>query len=157
MGVSTTWHEYPTVRPGLKELEFTMTANAGPDLENLEAQPFPRLMGIEIVSAEAISVRARLLVRRELCTSGHILHGGAIMAFADTLGAIGTVLNLPPGAGTATIESKTNFFAPAAEGSVVHAESTPLHIGRRTSVWQTRLTREDGKLLAQVIQTQAVL
>ncbi len=134
-----------------------MSDRAAPDLDTLDAQPFPRLMGVEITSAEAGCVRARLLVRRELCTSGRILHGGAIMAFADTLGAIGAVLNLPKGAGTATIESKTNFFAPAPEGTMVTAESTPLHIGRRTSVWQTRLTREDGKLLAQVVQTQAVL
>jgi uncharacterized protein (TIGR00369 family) len=98
-----------------------------------------------------------LVVRTELCTSGHILHGGAIMAFADTLGAIGAFLNLPPGAGTTTIESKTNFFAPAREGSVVQGESTPLHVGRRSSVWQTRLSREDGKLLALVTQTQMVL
>ena len=120
-------------------------------------QPFPTLMGVEILSAEKSRVTARLVVRTELCTSGHILHGGAIMAFADTLGAIGAFLNLPPGAGTTTIESKTNFFAPAREGSVVQGESTPLHVGRRSSVWQTRLSREDGKLLALVTQTQMVL
>jgi uncharacterized protein (TIGR00369 family) len=123
----------------------------------LENQPFPRLMGVEIVSAAPAAVRARLVVRADLCTSGHILHGGAVMAFADTLGAVGAFLNLPPGAGTTTVESKTNFFSSAAEGSTIWGEATPLHVGRRTSVWQTRLTREDGRLIALVIQTQMVL
>ena|SRR3984957_19154891 len=127
------------------------------DQSTFSTQPFPTLMGVEILSAEKSRVAARLVVRTELCTSGRILHGGAIMAFADTLGAIGAFLNLPPGAGTTTIESKTNFFAPAREGSVVQGESTPLHVGRRSSVWQTRLSREDGKLLALVTQTQMVL
>jgi 1,4-dihydroxy-2-naphthoyl-CoA hydrolase len=120
-------------------------------------QPFPRLMGVEIISAAPDRVRASLNVRADLCTSGHILHGGAVMAFADTLGAIGAFLNLPPGAGTTTLESKTNFFSSAQEGSVVLGETTPLHVGRRTSVWQTRLSREDGKLIALVTQTQMVL
>lgn len=124
---------------------------------SIAAQPFPKLMGIEVLTAEKSKVTARLTVHPELCTSGHILHGGAVMAFADTLGAIGAFLNLPPGAGTTTIESKTNFFAPAQEGSVVRGETTPLHVGRRSSVWQTRILREDGKLLALVTQTQMVL
>ena len=127
-----------------------------PDV-SIAMQPFPRLMGLEILEAEKTRITASLSVRPELCTSGHILHGGAIMAFADTLGAIGAFLNLPPGAGTTTIESKTNFFAPAAEGSIVRGEATPLHVGRRSSVWQTRVLREDGKLLALVTQTQMVL
>ena len=120
-------------------------------------QPFPKLMGVEVISAEKNRVIAQLLVRPDLCTSGLILHGGAIMAFADTLGAIGAFLNLPDGAGTTTVESKTNFFSSAKEGEIVQAEATPLHIGRRTSVWQTRLTRPDGKLVALVTQTQLVL
>lgn len=120
-------------------------------------QPFPDLMGVEVLSADKTRVSARLLVRADLCTSGRILHGGAIMAFADTLGAIGAFLNLPDGAGTTTVESKTNFFAAAREGETITGEATPLHIGRRTSVWQTRLTRPDGKLLALVTQTQLVL
>jgi uncharacterized protein (TIGR00369 family) len=132
-----------------------MSENA--DTSTFSAQPFPALMGVEVVSADKSRVTARLLVRPELCTSGHILHGGAYMAFADTLGAIGAFLNLPPGAGTTTIESKTNFFAAAKEGTVVLGESTPLHVGRRSSVWQTRLSREDGTLLALVTQTQMVL
>jgi uncharacterized protein (TIGR00369 family) len=121
------------------------------------SQPFSRLMGVEILSAEATRVTARLQVRADLCTSGNILHGGAVMAFADTLGAVGAFLNLPAGAGTTTIESKTNFFASAKVGETVTAETTPLHIGRRTSVWQTRIARPDGKLMALVTQTQLVL
>lgn len=121
------------------------------------AQPFPRLMGVEILEATKTKVRARLAVRADLCTSGHILHGGAIMAFADTLGATGAFLNLPEGAGTTTIESKTNFIGAAKEGTAVEAEAVPVHIGRRSSVWQTKITREDGKLVAIVTQTQLVL
>jgi 1,4-dihydroxy-2-naphthoyl-CoA hydrolase len=123
----------------------------------LSEQPFPRLMGVEILAADKLRVSARLQVRPELCTSGHILHGGAIMAFADTLGAIGAFLNLPEGAGTTTVESKTNFFTSAKEGETVTGETVPLHVGRRTSVWQTRLSRSDGKMVALVTQTQLVL
>ena len=122
-----------------------------------ESQPFPQLMGVEVLSAEPDRVTARLLVRPDLCTTGHILHGGAIMAFADGLGGVAAFLNLPEGAGTTTVESKTNFFAGAREGETVSAETTPLHRGRRTSVWQTRITRADGKLVALVTQTQLVL
>ncbi|MBN9571807.1 MAG: PaaI family thioesterase [Alphaproteobacteria bacterium] len=124
----------------------------------LIAQPFPRLMGVEIVEAGKDRVRGRLTVRPDVCTAGHILHGGAIMAFADTLGATGAFLNLPEGAGgTTTIESKTNFIGAAREGTTVDAEALPIHIGRRRSVWQTRITRADGKLVAIVTQTQMVL
>ncbi|HUO94080.1 MAG TPA: PaaI family thioesterase [Rhizomicrobium sp.] len=127
------------------------------DRHAVMAQPFPQLMGVEVLSAEPKRVTARLIVRPDLCTTGHTLHGGAIMAFADGLGGIGAFLNLPEGAGTTTVESKTNFFAAAAEGETVTAETTPLHVGRRTSVWQTRITRADGKLVALVTQTQLVL
>lgn len=123
----------------------------------MEGQPFSQLMGVEVLSAEPGRIMARLLVRPDLCTTGHILHGGAIMAFADGLGGLGAFLNLPEGAGTTTVESKTNFFAAAKEGEVVTAETTPLHVGRRTSVWQTRIMRPDGKLVALVTQTQLVL
>jgi 1,4-dihydroxy-2-naphthoyl-CoA hydrolase len=123
----------------------------------LAVQPFPRLMGIEVSEASKTLVRGRLHIRPELCTASHIMHGGAIMAFADTLGATGAFLNLPEGALTTTIESKTNFISPAPEGTTVLAESTPIHIGRRSSVWQTRISREDGKLIAIVTQTQMVL
>jgi 1,4-dihydroxy-2-naphthoyl-CoA hydrolase len=130
-----------------------MTSNDQPQ----PTQPFPRLMGVEILEAAKDKVRGRLMVRAELCTSGHILHGGAIMAFADTLGATGAFLNLPDGAGTTTIESKTNFIGAAKEGTTVKAEAVPIHIGRRSSVWQTRIWRTDGKLVAVVTQTQMVL
>lgn len=120
-------------------------------------QPFPTLMGVEVISAEKDAVRARLVVRPDLCTAGNIMHGGAIMAFADTLGAIGTVLNIPREAGTTTIESKTNFFAAIPVGETAYAESTPLHRGRTTMVWQTKITRADGRLCALVTQTQLVL
>ena len=123
----------------------------------VENQPFPRLMGVEVVAAEKDRVRAQILVRADLCTAGHIMHGGAIMAFADTLGAIGAVLNMPREANTTTIESKTNFLSAAREGTTVQAECTPIHVGRKTSVWQTRITREDGKLVAIVTQTQMIL
>jgi uncharacterized protein (TIGR00369 family) len=116
--------------------------------------PFANLMGVEIVERAKGRVVGRLVVREDLCTAGGILHGGAFMAFADGLGAIGGFLNLPPGARTTTLESKTNFLGAAPVGSTVTGEATPLHIGRRSSVWQTRITAEDGKLLALVIQTQ---
>jgi uncharacterized protein (TIGR00369 family) len=120
-------------------------------------QPFSTLMGVEVTEASRERMRARLKVRPDLCTSGRILHGGAIMAFADMMGATGAVFNLPDGAGTTTIESKTNFIGPAPEGTIVTAESLPVHIGRRTSVWTTRITGENGKLVAVVTQTQFVL
>jgi 1,4-dihydroxy-2-naphthoyl-CoA hydrolase len=119
--------------------------------------PFATLLGICYLSASKDKVTAELVVRDELCTRPAVLHGGAIMAFADTLGAAATVLNLPPGAGTTTIESKTNFLAPAPAGSKVVGETTPIHRGRRTMVWQTRITTAEGKLVAVVTQTQMVL
>jgi uncharacterized protein (TIGR00369 family) len=119
--------------------------------------PFARLLGVRFFAAERDRVAVELLVRDELCTRPAVLHGGALMAFADTLGAAGTVLNLPDGAWTTTIESKTNFFAPAPVGSRLLGEAVPLHRGGTTMVWQTRLAREDGRLVAVVIQTQLVL
>ncbi len=117
----------------------------------------PELLGIELLEVTLDRVLARLKVRPELCTTGKILHGGTIMAFADTLGAIGTVVNMPQGHGTATIESKTNFVGGAAEGSIVTGEATPVHKGRTTQVWQTRITSAEGKLVALVTQTQIVM
>ena len=117
----------------------------------------PDLLGIELARAEPERVVATLAVRQELCTVGGALHGGAIMAFADTLGAVGTFVNLPAGHRTTTIESKTNFIGSAPLGSRVTGESTPLHRGRTTMVWQTRITSDSGKLLAIVTQTQMVI
>ena len=117
----------------------------------------PDLLGIELTEAAPERVVATLAVRQELCTVGNSLHGGAIMAFADTLGAVGTIMNLASGQRTTTIESKTNFIGGAALGSRVTGESTPLHRGRTTQVWQTRITSEAGKLVAIVTQTQMVI
>ncbi|HXH85027.1 MAG TPA: PaaI family thioesterase [Candidatus Tectomicrobia bacterium] len=116
----------------------------------------PELLGIRFVEVAPDRVVAELEIRDELRTIGGALHGGAIMAFADTVGASATAVNLPPGATTTTLESKTNFFAPGRAG-VVRAEATPLHRGRRTHVWQTRVTDGEGRLLALVTQTQMVL
>ena len=120
------------------------------------ALPFAKHLGMEFVSATADKVVARMLVKPELCTIPAVLHGGAIMALADTLGAAGTVLNLPKGAWTTTVESKTNFVAAAPVGTTVVGEVTPVHRGRRTMIWQTRVMTEDGKLVALVTQTQLV-
>jgi 1,4-dihydroxy-2-naphthoyl-CoA hydrolase len=117
----------------------------------------PDLLGIAFTTVSAERVTATLTVRDELCTTGNVLHGGAIMAFADTLGAVGTFVNLPEGARTTTIESKTNFLGAAPLGARVIGESTPVHRGRTTMVWQTRITLESGKLVALVTQTQMVL
>lgn len=116
--------------------------------------PFANLMGVEILERSPERVVGQLVVRPDLCTAGNILHGGAFMAFADALGAIGGFLNLPPGTRTTTLESKTNFLGSAKEGTTVTGETTPLHIGRRSSVWQTKITSAEGKLLALVLQTQ---
>jgi uncharacterized protein (TIGR00369 family) len=118
---------------------------------------FPDLLGIQLLEATPDLVKAKLEVRKDLCTVGDILHGGAVMAFADTLGAVATVMNMPPGARTATIESKTNFVRPAPVGTTVIGESTALHKGKKTMTWQTRVMTEDGKLVAFVTQTQIVL
>jgi uncharacterized protein (TIGR00369 family) len=113
-------------------------------------------LGLRVVEAMPDRVVAELTIRDELRTAGGALHGGTIMALADTVGAVGTTLNLPAGAGTTTLESKTNFFG-AGRAGVVRAEATPLHRGKRTQVWQTRVTDATGRLLAQTIQTQMVL
>jgi len=117
----------------------------------------PDLLGIELLEAAPERVSARMLVRPELCTLGGVLHGGSAMAFADTLGAIATLLNLPADGRTTTIESKTNFLAAAASGTHVTGDCTPVHRGRTTMVWQTRISAESGKLVALVTQTQLVL
>ena len=119
--------------------------------------PFAELLGISFISASPERVVAEMTVRAELCTVPAVMHGGAIMAFADTLGACATILNLAEGYGTTTIESKTNFIAAAPVGTKVRAECTPVHRGRRTMVWTTRVTSEQGRLLAVITQTQMVL
>ena len=119
-----------------------------------EMLPFAKLLGIEFTNASADRIVARMTVREDLCTRPAVLHGGAIMALADTLGATGTIVNLPAGAATTTIESKTNFVAPAPAGTQVIGEATPVHRGRRTMIWQTRVTTPEGRLIALVTQTQ---
>ena len=129
-------------------------------LEKIRAMrmPFAELKGVTFTAADKDGVVAEMLVRPDLCTLNHTIHGGALMAFADSVGAAATVINLPEDAkGTTTIESKTNFIGGAREGSVVTATATPVHRGRRTQVWQTRLQTQDGKLVAIVTQTQMVL
>jgi 1,4-dihydroxy-2-naphthoyl-CoA hydrolase len=119
--------------------------------------PFAELLGIEFTEAAKDRVVAQITVRDELCTSPSVMHGGAIMAFADTLGAAGTILNLPDGAGTTTLESKTNFIAGAPRGARLVGEATPVHRGRRTQIWTTRIATAEGRLVALVTQTQMVL
>lgn len=126
-------------------------------LLNEKMMPLARLLGVEFVSAAPDKVVARLAVREDLCTIPAVLHGGAVMAFADSLGGAATMLNLKEGTWTTTIESKTNFLAPAPAGTVVTGECTPVHRGKRTMVWQTRITTAEGKLVALVTQTQMVL
>jgi 1,4-dihydroxy-2-naphthoyl-CoA hydrolase len=119
--------------------------------------PFAELIGVRLTGAAPDRVTAELVVREDLCTNPAVMHGGAMMTLADSLGAYATMLNLNASQGTTTIESKTNFFAPAPLNSKVFAECVPLHRGRRTMVWQTRITSENGKLLGIVTQTQMVL
>ncbi|HET7526851.1 MAG TPA: PaaI family thioesterase [Burkholderiaceae bacterium] len=118
---------------------------------------FPGLMGVRLRELAPERVLAELTVRPELCTTGGVLHGGAIMAFADTLGAVGTVLNLPDGKRTTTTDSSTKFIAAARVNTLVSGESVALHRGRTTMVWQTSIRNADGKLCAVVTQTQLVL
>ncbi|HEY2074516.1 MAG TPA: PaaI family thioesterase [Gaiellaceae bacterium] len=121
------------------------------------AASFTAFLGVEMVSASPDEVRARLAWSEERCTTGGVMHGGALMGLADNVGGFCAFLNLPEGAGgTATIESKTNFFGPVRSG-YVHAVSRPLHTGRRTVVVDTELFDDTGKLVARVTQTQAVL
>ena len=122
------------------------------------SMPFARLVGVEITSATSEAIEGYLDVRDELCTTGGIIHGGAVMAFADAMGAVGAFVSLPEGAkGTTTIESKTNFLGAAKIGERVTAVAKPLSIGRRISVWRITMTRTDGKPVAVVTQTQLVL
>jgi 1,4-dihydroxy-2-naphthoyl-CoA hydrolase len=123
-----------------------------------DAMPFSRLMGVQVSSASAERVVGSLEVTADLCTTGEIMHGGAVMAFADALGAVGAFLTLPEGAGgTTTIESSTKFLGAAPVGTTVIGESEPVKTGRRLSVWQTRIRTTEGRDVALVTQTQLVL
>ncbi len=132
---------------------------------SLDLEPFqrslrgllPEHLGIRLVSVETELVVAEIDVTRKLCTAPGLMHGGAIMAFVDTLGAVGTSANLPPGAVTTTIESKTNFYRGGVKGVTLRGECRPMHRGRRTQVWQTNILNPESKLAAQVTQMQMVL
>ena len=121
------------------------------------AMPFSDFLGVELIEVTPERVVARMKVRPELCTRPAVLHGGAVMALADTLGGVATVANLAAGQWTTTIESKTNFLAAVPEGETATAECTALHRGKTTMVWQTKISREDGRIAAYVTQTQLVL
>jgi 1,4-dihydroxy-2-naphthoyl-CoA hydrolase len=126
-------------------------------VERVLGQMFPKVLGMKLLEASSDRVRAELVVTAEICTTGQTLHGGAIMTLADFLGASGTFLNLPAGAGTTTLESKTNFISPARVGDKVTAICEAVHKGKSTKVWRTTVAREDGRLVAVVTQTQMVL
>ena len=116
---------------------------------NDQPLPFAKVLGLKFVAASETGVKAKMVVRPELCTRPDILHGGAVMAFADTLGAAATVLNLPEGKGTTTIESKTNFVGPAPVGATVIGETTPIHRGRRQQLWVTTITDDNDRVVAR--------
>ncbi len=118
---------------------------------------FPGLMGVQLREVTQEKVVAELEVRADLCTTGNLMHGGAYMAFADTLGGVGTFVNLPPGASTTTTDSSTKFIAGAKQGTTVKGECVALHRGRTTMVWETRVNNEEGRLCAIVTQTQLVM
>ena len=121
------------------------------------AMPFSDFLGVELIEVTPERVVARMKVRPELCTRPAVLHGGAVMALADTLGGVATVAYLAAGQWTTTIESKTNFLAAVPEGETATAECTALHRGKTTMVWQTKISREDGRIAAYVTQTQLIL
>ncbi len=127
------------------------------DVQRLLEPLFPGLMGVRLTEAGPERVVGELTVRPELCTAGGILHGGAHMAFADTLGAVGTVMNLRAGQTTTTTDSSTKLIGAAKEGKVVTGEAVALHRGRTTQVWQTSIRTADGKLCAVVTQTQLIM
>lgn len=129
-------------------------------IETLQAhidRLLPGLLGVKLLEATPERVLAELPVRPELCTAGEIMHGGASMAFADTLGAVGTVLNMERGKRTTTTDSSTKFIGAAKVNTIVRGESLPLHRGRTTQVWQTSIRTAEGRLCAVVTQTQLIL
>ncbi len=123
-----------------------------------DTMPLARLLGIQVSQADANQIVGTMTVREDLCTVGNAVHGGTLMAFADSLGAIGAFLSLPEGAnGTTTIESKTNFLGRAVSGTVLTGTATPVSLGKRVSVWQTQIRDPEDRLIAQITQTQLVL
>ncbi|MEM6692811.1 MAG: PaaI family thioesterase [Planctomycetota bacterium] len=125
---------------------------------DMKAMPFAELLAIQLIEADPSKIVASLIVRPDLCTTGQSIHGGALMAFADSIAATGAFLTLPEGAiGTTTIESKTNFLGAASVGTELIGTATPVKIGSRVSVWQTAIRKQDGKQVALTTQTQLVL
>ena len=118
---------------------------------------FPKHLGLTYLEVSRDRILAEMIVREDLSNGIGTLHGGALMAFADTLGAVATMINIAPDAKTTTLESKTNFIAGATIGMKLIGEALPLHRGRRTHIWETRITNTDGKLVAKVTQTQMIL
>jgi 1,4-dihydroxy-2-naphthoyl-CoA hydrolase len=141
------------MRPAGNEIQENTMAVLDPNLQ----PPFAEFMGMKITHLSKDKVEAEMPMREELNNRLGLMHGGAIMAFADNLGGTAASANLRAGERTATIESKTNFFAPIPVGDVARAECTPLHRGRTTMVWQTKITRNDGRLCALITQTQIVI
>jgi 1,4-dihydroxy-2-naphthoyl-CoA hydrolase len=132
-----------------------MASDLSPMIDRI---PFAKLLGVELVSFANDRIEAKLTVKPEHCNPMGTLHGGALISIADTLGAIGAFANLPDGAnGTTTLESKTNFLGPAKAGETVTAICTPVHVGRRTSIWQTEVATEAGRKVGLIIQTQMTL
>lgn len=117
----------------------------------------PGLLGVRLLDVTPERVVAQMEVRPDLCTVGGVLHGGACMAFADTLGAVGTVVNIGPAQRTTTTDSSTKFISGAKAGTTVRGECVALHRGRTTMVWQTSIFASSGRLCAVVTQTQLVL
>jgi 1,4-dihydroxy-2-naphthoyl-CoA hydrolase len=121
-----------------------------------ESLPFATLIGLEIIDVMPERAAARIKIRPELCNRSGVASGGAVMALANTLGTVATMANLPNGANTITTESTTNFIAPVPMGDMAHAECTLVHNGQEMMVWQTKITRGDGRLAAVVTQTQMI-
>lgn len=134
-----------------------MTKDNQADFYNEHNAPFAKLMGVTLTKVEKTRLEGELKVAKEHCTIPDILHGGAIMAFADNMGGVGAFMNLPEGATTTTIESKTNFLRAVPIGQTAKAVTTPVNIGRTLQIWKTELFREDGKLAAVVTQTQLII
>ena len=145
-------HPATTAKATRKENDMDLLARLNDD-----PLPFAKLLGMRFIAAELDRLVAELEIRDELCTRPAVAHGGLLMAFADTLGGTATALNLPEGAGTTTLESKTNFLAAVPVGTLIVGETTPVHRGRTTMVWQTRINADSGRLAALVTQTQLVL
>lgn len=119
--------------------------------------PFAKLMGVEMTLVTKERIEGRVEVTKDHCTIPDVMHGGAIMAFADNMGGVGAFLNMPPGARTTTVESKTNFLRPIPIGQTARAVTTPVNLGRQLQVWKSEIFRDDGKLAAVVTQTQIIL